>query len=93
MNTNASRTASTAAIWLCTMIIYVGRVCRNSWTGNEAGVCWAIVAATIAFAAGGATTAVWCGGDNGGDKKAEKAIAGRRETEGAGVETPVVRAE
>ena len=93
MNTNAARTISTLAIWFFTMIIYVGGICRISWTGNDAGVCWAIVATVIALAAGGATTAVWCGRGGAEERKGEKAIAGNGATEELGAESPVVRAE
>lgn len=56
---SVSRTVSTVAIWICTMIIFVGGVFRLNWDGLAAGFLWAVVSTALAIAPAIATWAVW----------------------------------
>lgn len=59
MNDNNTKTICTTAIWIATAIIFTFGVFSYHWTGDFAGILWALVAVALAHAALHATRAIW----------------------------------
>jgi len=59
MNDNKMKTISTVAVWIATAVIFIFGVFSFHWTGDFAGILWAVVAVALAYATVQATRVIW----------------------------------